>query len=419
MGRPPAQSHRAPGRDTGLLLDELVPRYDLATTRTGLFHAPPHMCRRALGDLDLPRHPAIHRLLGLLAHQRAWTLLAGVTPVEIVYGPADRRGATSGFAFGLRMYPYGTQWSVLVMETRVTGGPRPVAALISRVLHGVVSRLLTAELRRSWIARRRPRQVAEGVYCLRTGRGITGSNVYFVRSGPAWVLIDTGRPHHGGVIRETAEWLFGTDTRPAAIVVTHLHPGHSGSAPELARAWNLPVLVPSGEMPMIAGRPLPGLMNPLDRWLLRPLGRVLPRGFPASGLAGVARSFDPGAGIAVLADWDCVPTPGHTPGHVAFFRSRDRVLIGGDAVLTVDTQSLTGLCRGRQRVSGPPRVSTWDWEGAKRSIATLAELEPAVLACGHGLPMTGVETAGALRAFADRLCGDRDNVIEFRGRQAR
>lgn len=413
MGRPPAQAHRAPGRDAGLLLDEIVPRYDVVTTRTGLFRAPPQVCHRAVRDLDLPRHPAIRRLLSLLTHSQ---VVAEETQVEIVFGPADRQGSTTGFAFGLRMYPYGTEWSVLVMETRVTGRPRPVAGLLARVLHAVVSRLLTAELRRSWTARRRPRQIAEGVYCLRTGRGITESNVYFVRSGTGWVLIDAGWPHHGGVIRETAEWLFGTGTRPAAIVVTHLHPDHSGSAPELARAWELPVLVPSAEMPMSAGRPLPGLMNPLDRYLLRPLGRVLP---PASALAGVARSFDPAAGIAELADWDCVPTPGHTPGHVAFFRPHDRVLIGGDAVLTVNVNSLTELYRGRQRVSGPPRVSTWDWEGAKRSIAALAELEPAVLACGHGIPMTGAETAGALHAFAERLCGVPDNVIEFRGRRTR
>ncbi len=39
-----------------------------------------------------------------------------------------------------------------------------------------------------------------------------------------------------------------------------------------------------------------------------------------------------------LPDWEAVPTPGHTPGHVAFFRRSDRVLITGDALVTVDPQ---------------------------------------------------------------------------------
>jgi len=33
----------------------------------------------------------------------------------------------------------------------------------------------------------------------------------------------------------------------------------------------------------------------------------------------------------------------------------------------------------------------------------LARLEPLVLACGHGLPMSGTGTASALRAFADHF----------------
>jgi hypothetical protein len=53
------------------------------------------------------------------------------------------------------------------------------------------------------------KRFAEGVYRLETGRGLTRANVYFVRSGPAWVLIDTAWPHRGPVINAAAESLFG------------------------------------------------------------------------------------------------------------------------------------------------------------------------------------------------------------------
>ena len=100
----------------------------------------------------------------------------------------------------------------------------------------------------------RAEQIAEGVYRLETGRGLTGANVYFVRSGPAWVLIDTAWPHRGPVISAAAESLFGAGTRPAAILLTHIHPDHAGSALELARLWDLPVHVHPGELPLASGR---------------------------------------------------------------------------------------------------------------------------------------------------------------------
>lgn len=74
---------------------------------------------------------------------------------------------------------------------------------------------------------------------------------------------------------------------------------------------------------------------------------------------GTAQAFNPGASVPGLPDWQCIPTPGHTPGHVAFFRSSDRVLISGDAVLTVNLNSVRGLLARKHRVSGPLYISTW------------------------------------------------------------
>ena len=67
--------------------------------------------------------------------------------------------------------------------------------------------------------------------------------------------------------------------------------------------------------------------------------------------------------------------------------------------------SLAGLLLGRQGLSGPPRYTSWSWRAAKESVAKLAELDPIVLAGGHGMPMTGAGAAGALRAFADQFTG--------------
>jgi glyoxylase-like metal-dependent hydrolase (beta-lactamase superfamily II) len=262
-------------------------------------------------------------------------------------------------------------------------------------------------------ARRRAgtEEVARGVHRL----PIRGTNVYFVRSGESWVLIDAGFPGSGRIIAETAGRLCGVAGRPEAILITHGHPDHVGSAVGLAAAWNVPILAPAGEMPFIDGTAL--YPEPLVAWLARVLPRrameALVRG---SDLGAAVRPFDPQAGVPGLPEWVCVPTPGHTPGHVAFFRPGDRTLIAGDAVLTMAWSSRLGgrgagwlwdLVRRRQRLSGPPTVFTCDWRDAAASVVALAELDPWVLATGHGTPYAGRHAAPALRAFA-ALCAPGD-----------
>lgn len=77
-------------------------------------------------------------------------------------------------------------------------------------------------------------------------------------------------------------------------------------------------------------------------------------------------------------------------------------MITGDAVLTLNFNSLRDLLRFKQRVSGPPWISTWNWPTAKQSVAALARLDPQVLAPGHGTPMANA-TAAKLRALAESL----------------
>jgi glyoxylase-like metal-dependent hydrolase (beta-lactamase superfamily II) len=262
------------------------------------------------------------------------------------------------------------------------------------------------------------RESAPGVYCLEVGKGIMRSNVYFVRSGSSWVLIDAASANCSQLIKKTAEALFGANTRPASILLTHDHPDHAGSALELARMWDCPVYLHPDELPLAVNRKLATIKeyaNPLDRWLILPWLRLMPRRRVESmlskeSLKEVARAFEPGAAVPGLPDWECVPAPGHTPGQVAFFRASDRVLIASDAVLTVDLNSLWGMLLwalriNRPRVSGPPWYSTWDKQMAKQSVAVLAGLEPRVLASGHGVPMTGNGIARELRALAEHYSG--------------
>jgi hypothetical protein len=69
--------------------------------------------------------------------------------------------------------------------------------------------------------------------------------------------------------------------------------------------------------------------------------------------------------------------------------------------VTMKLNTVSGILLQRPGLSGPPWYTSWNWRAAMESVATLARLEPTVLAGGHGTPMIGAQTAAALHAFAN------------------
>jgi glyoxylase-like metal-dependent hydrolase (beta-lactamase superfamily II) len=244
-------------------------------------------------------------------------------------------------------------------------------------------------------------EIAEGVFWL----PIHGSNVYLVQSGSTWVLIDTAWGNCSQTIRDAAESLFGADSRPAAILLTHDHPDHVGAALELAQFWSCPVYVHPAELALTIATDLATIeqyANPMDRWIILPIMRALPQRWVRSmiskgSLERVVKPLTPGGEVPALPEWTWIPTPGHSPGHVAFFRERDRVLITGDALLTVDLASFGGWLSlrtrgGKPRTTVSPWYTNWDQRAAEKSADALLALHPSVIASGHGTPMGLVAT---------------------------
>lgn len=239
-----------------------------------------------------------------------------------------------------------------------------------------------------------PVQITPGVHWLR----ISIANVYFVRSASGWSLIDTAIPGRAGTIRAAADSLFGAGAKPDAILLTHGHYDHSGSACDLARLWNLPLYVHRSEMPFIDGKITYPLPDPSVGGFMALLSRVFP--VRKIDLQGLQRELEDGKPLPGLPDWEPIHTPGHSPGHLAFFRPSDRVLIAGDACTTVNLDSFRDLIANRQKLSRPPAPFTCDWTAAKNSVIALAALDPRIVACGHGTPLTAPDTPAKLRDFA-------------------
>ena len=211
----------------------------------------------------------------------------------------------------------------------------------------------------------------------------------------------------GDWIERAARSLLGDSARPSAILLTHCHPDHSGAARYLAGLWSCPVYMHPGELPIANGdfAAMQASAGPLDRYVVLPFMRLVGKRrreeiLAASRLGDVGRTIDLGGVVPSLPGWECIATPGHTPGHVAYFRRQDRVLVSGDALATFKINSVWGLLLARDGLSGPPWYTTWNRDAARRSIRILAGLNPYVLAGGHGKPLVGGQTAALLRSFA-------------------
>jgi glyoxylase-like metal-dependent hydrolase (beta-lactamase superfamily II) len=82
-----------------------------------------------------------------------------------------------------------------------------------------------------------------------------------------------------------------------------------------------------------------------------------------------------------VAGFTVLEVPGHSTGHVAYWRESDRVLIAGDVLTNMDT--LTGV----PGLHEPKRIFTPDPARNRESARRLAALEPAVVVFGHGAPL--------------------------------
>lgn len=224
-------------------------------------------------------------------------------------------------------------------------------------------------------------------------------NLYFLGArGQPWVLVDTGLPHSAGLVRKRATERYGEGSRPEAIVLTHGHFDHAGNVIELAREWDVPVYAHPLELPYLTGR---SDYPPIDPTVGGALG-FMARAFPRSGIdldAAVQPLPDDGS-IPGVGEWRWIHTPGHTAGHVSLFRDRDRYLIAGDALATVDQDSPLSMFNLTAEFSVPPAPLTTDWRAGRESVENLASLSPYTVAAGHGRPVHGHNVAIDLAEFA-------------------
>ncbi|WP_330285824.1 MBL fold metallo-hydrolase [Streptomyces sp. NBC_00576] len=221
-------------------------------------------------------------------------------------------------------------------------------------------------------------QVADGIYL------VHGSNTNWVilTEGDATTLIDTGYPGDRQLVLDSLAQVGSSPEAVAAILVTHAHNDHIGSAEYLRSTYGTPVLTHEAEVPharrdflhqVTVGDVLKNGWRPgVLPWAVHAIRSGGTAQVPVTEPQPFSEALDlPGGPVPVH-------TPGHTDGHCAFHLPDAGVVVSGDALVSGHPTS---------RLKGPQLLPDMFHRERARAVASLDLLEklPAdVLLPGHG-----------------------------------
>jgi len=197
-------------------------------------------------------------------------------------------------------------------------------------------------------------------------------------------LIDTGMPRKTkkilGYITET---LHKKPSDLKTIFLTHCDIDHIGNARELRRITGANIAAHTQDAEIIAGKKTRQTPQRAMSILFRLLGLFLQ--VKPFLVDEIINNGDTIAGLTVLY------IPGHTPGSIALYDSKRKVLFIGDTL---------GCTNGV--VQGPPKSVTWDLEQAYRSVEKLRSLDFTVMLSGHGEPLTS-DASAKVKQFITKI----------------
>ena len=200
-------------------------------------------------------------------------------------------------------------------------------------------------------------------------------------------VVDSGFPGYFEQLPATLGSIGRSLGDVVALVLTHYHPDHVGSAERIRAESGAIVYAPEREAAAIRGDakvPLPG---GLVANLWRPgLARYLAHAVASGGMRKIRpvtelRTYSDGDVLDVPGGLRVVHTPGHSAGHCSLLDEARGALFAGDALGTVSFAS--------GRLGPQPPMVNEDRAQALASLSRLERLPADVLLCGHGEPHRG------------------------------
>jgi hydroxyacylglutathione hydrolase len=205
------------------------------------------------------------------------------------------------------------------------------------------------------------KQLADDLFLLR-GFPPDAINVYLMGD----VIVDAATRHSGRrILRQVNK-----GRRPvSAHALTHAHPDHQGASKEICERLGVPLWCGRDDAAAMEGGYFEQERRPINRlieWAWAGPGHPVARRLEEGDEAGGFRALH---------------VPGHSPGHIAYWREADRVLVLGDVLNNMN------VATGVRGLREPKRVFTPDPARNRESARRLAALEPALVCFGHGSPL--------------------------------
>jgi glyoxylase-like metal-dependent hydrolase (beta-lactamase superfamily II) len=218
------------------------------------------------------------------------------------------------------------------------------------------------------------REVAPDVWLL-DGYPLDAFNVYLAEN----ILFDAGtRWDRYRLLRQ----LRGRTV--SLMALTHCHPDHQGIAAVVCKKYRVPLACHEADVAAMEGREPMWPRN----WILK-LGHWVWSGPPHS-VQYVLRDGDR------VGNFRVVHTPGHTAGHVVYFRESDGVAIVGDVITNIH------FLTARADLRLPPMSFSVDAEQNRGSLRRLVDLRPSVICFGHGPPLYDLKPLEAYLAKIEK-----------------
>jgi glyoxylase-like metal-dependent hydrolase (beta-lactamase superfamily II) len=221
-------------------------------------------------------------------------------------------------------------------------------------------------------------EIAPGVYSMEQQKG-GHVHAFLIDDGAELTVIDTLFDTDAGRIIERIRGIGRSVEDLKHIVLTHAHRSHLGGLATLKELSGATVYSHEWEADIVAGERTAQPVTPVPMRPIRTYWRVY---YLQLG-AALGRGKHPPCPVdATLEDGDAVGpvrvihTPGHTPGHLAFWWPERRVLFAGDAIATYPEFG-----------PGWPAF-TLNPTQHRVSLRRMADLDADVLAVGHGDPIT-------------------------------
>jgi glyoxylase-like metal-dependent hydrolase (beta-lactamase superfamily II) len=235
-------------------------------------------------------------------------------------------------------------------------------------------------------------QVADGVH--RLGTNWVGWYLYEVDG--AVTVIDCGFSGYFEQLPAALSELGRSLDAVAAVVLTHYHADHVGSAERIRSETGATVFVPAGDAAGVQTGKVPvpgGLVSNIWRpTMLRYMAHALSNGGAKVTPVREVRTYSDGEVLDVPGGLRAVHTPGHTAGHCSLVADAAGVLFAGDALGTVNF---------RFEDAGP-RVMPFNEDAARarESLSRLEEQSAGVVVVGHGKPFRGTPAEAVEHARA-------------------